>query len=149
MPAHLILDVEPDHCRGQGGKSHKHPEKQGPLVHPRIARQGPQPSRSSQSRDTQSHREEETGTAGARERQHTAFLSPATTTASKRVGGSSSGGCRVRTLLASRLPGWGRRRVRLRRCLNPGLAFSQLATLAKALHLSRLRFLPCEWGGEG
>lgn len=114
-----------------------------------MARQGPQPSKSSQSRDTQSHREEETGMAGARERQHTAFLSPATTTASERVGGSSSGGCRVRTLLASRLPGWGRRRVRLRRCLNPGLAFSQLATLAKALHLSRLRFLPCEWGGEG
>ena len=36
----------------------------------------------------------------------------------------------MRTLLASRLPGWGRRRVRLRRCLNPGLAFSQLAAIA-------------------
>lgn len=27
VPAHLILDVEPDHCRRQGEKSHKHPEK--------------------------------------------------------------------------------------------------------------------------
>ena len=79
--------------------------------------------------------------AGARERRHTAFLSPATTTASERVRG-----CRAEDSASFEAAG-GRRRARLRRCLNPGLAFSQLATLAKALHLSCLGFLPCEWGG--
>lgn len=41
MPAHLILDVEPDHCRGQGEKSHEHPEKQRPLMHPLDGQAGP------------------------------------------------------------------------------------------------------------
>ena len=41
MPAHLILDVKPNHCRGQGEKSHEHLEKQGPLMHPLDGQAGP------------------------------------------------------------------------------------------------------------
>lgn len=81
VPAHLILDVQPDHCRSRGGEASQTLREKGPAPSPwDWDRRGPppRPSRSSQSRARVSASRGGGETDGWTESVHTAFLSPAT-----------------------------------------------------------------------